>query len=92
MSIVQESKHPLVAHKLSRLRDKNTEPKKFRELVREIAGLLAYEATENLQTTEIEIETPLEKMKVQQLKSPMFLNSKDDLTEFFRGRKRMFFV
>lgn len=73
MSTVQESKHPLVAHKLSRLRDKNTEPKKFRELVREIAGLLAYEATANLQTDEIEIETPLEKMKAQQLKEKIGL-------------------
>jgi uracil phosphoribosyltransferase len=73
MSTVQESKHPLVAHKLSRLRDKNTEPKKFRELVREIAGLLAYEATANLQTDEIEIETPLEKMKARQLKEKIGL-------------------
>jgi uracil phosphoribosyltransferase len=73
MSTVQESKHPLVAHKLSRLRDKSTEPKKFRELVREIAGLLAYEATANLQTNEIEIETPLEKMKAQQLKEKIGL-------------------
>ncbi|MBC7878279.1 MAG: uracil phosphoribosyltransferase [Anaerolineales bacterium] len=73
MSTVNESKHPLVAHKLSRLRDKNTEPKKFRELVREIAGLLAYEATADLQTSEIEIETPLEKMKAQQLKEKIGL-------------------
>ncbi|MBL8051386.1 MAG: uracil phosphoribosyltransferase [Anaerolineales bacterium] len=73
MSTVQESKHPLVAHKLSRLRDKNTEPKKFRELVREIAGLLAYEATANLHTHEIEIETPLEKMKAQQLQEKIGL-------------------
>lgn len=73
MSTVQESKHPLVTHKLSRLRDKNTEPKKFRELVREIAGLLAYEATANLQTNEIEIETPLQKMKAQQLKEKIGL-------------------
>ena len=73
MSTVQESKHPLIAHKLSRLRDKNTEPKKFRELVREIAGLLAYEATANLQTSEIEVETPLEKMKAQQLKEKIGL-------------------
>lgn len=73
MSTVQESKHPLVAHKLSRLRDINTEPKKFRELVREIAGLLAYEATSNLQTNEIEIETPLEKMKAQELKEKIGL-------------------
>lgn len=67
MSNVYASKHPLVAHKLSRLRDKNTEPKKFRELVREIAGLLAYEATADLQTKLIEIETPLEKMAAQEL-------------------------
>jgi uracil phosphoribosyltransferase len=73
MSNVHESRHPLIAHKLSRLRDKNTEPKKFRELVREIAGLLAYEATADLQTTPIEIETPLEKMKAQQLKEKIGL-------------------
>ena len=48
MSKVYASKHPLVAHKLSRLRDKNTEPKKFREFVREIAAMLAYEATADL--------------------------------------------
>jgi len=41
MSNVHASTHPLVQHKLSRLRDKKTEPKKFRELVREIAALLA---------------------------------------------------
>jgi uracil phosphoribosyltransferase len=73
MSNVYASKHPLVAHKLSRLRDKNTEPKKFRELVREIAGLLAYEATLDLQTTSIEIETPLEKMKARELKEKIGL-------------------
>jgi uracil phosphoribosyltransferase len=61
MSNVYASKHPLVAHKLSRLRDKKTEPKKFRELVREIAALLAYEATADLATTPRELETPLEK-------------------------------
>ena len=62
MSNVYPSKHPLVAHKLSRLRDKHTEPKKFRELVREIAALLAYEATADLATMPRELETPLEKM------------------------------
>ena len=62
MSNVHESKHPLVAHKLSRLRDKNTEPKKFRELVREMAALLAYEATADLATTRRELETPLAKL------------------------------
>lgn len=73
MSTVHESKHPLVAHKLSRLRDKHTEPKKFRELVREIAGLLAYEATADLATTPIEIETPLEKMTAQRLQEKIGL-------------------
>jgi uracil phosphoribosyltransferase len=59
MPNVYASPHPLVAHKLSRLRDKRTEPKKFRELVREISGLLAYEATRDLMTTPREVETPL---------------------------------
>lgn len=59
MSNVHASTHPLVAHKLTRLRDKNTEPKKFRELVREIAGLMAYEATADLATAPLSIETPL---------------------------------
>ena len=62
MSNVHESVHPLVAHKLSRLRDKNTEPKKFRELVREMAALLAYEATADLATSPRELETPLAKL------------------------------
>ncbi len=59
MSNVFVSPHPLIAHKLAKLRDVNTEPKKFRELVREIAGLLAYEATADLLTEEVEITTPL---------------------------------
>ena len=53
------STHPLVAHKLARLRDKDTEPKKFRALVREISGLLTYEATTDLLTDAIRIQTPL---------------------------------
>jgi len=62
MSNIYASKHPLVAHKLSRLRDKKTEPKKFRELVREIAALMAYEATADLATMPRELETPLAKI------------------------------
>ena len=73
MSNVYESKHPLVANKPSRLRDKNTNPKKFRELVREISALLAYEATADLQTAPVEIETPLAKMQAQQLKEKIGL-------------------
>lgn len=59
MSNVIVSPHPLVAHKLAKLRDVRTEPKKFRELVREIAGLLAYEATADLMTEEVQVTTPL---------------------------------
>lgn len=58
-SMVYESQHPLVKHKITLLRDKNTEPKKFRELIREVTLLLAYEATANLGVTETIVETPL---------------------------------
>jgi uracil phosphoribosyltransferase len=59
MSNIFPSKHPLVAHKLTRLRSIETEPKKFRELVREIAGLLAYEATADMLTQPKPVQTPL---------------------------------
>ncbi len=59
MENVFPSSHPLVAHKLSRLREKSTDPKKFRELVREIAALLAYEATADLLLEPRRVETPL---------------------------------
>jgi uracil phosphoribosyltransferase len=59
MSKVFPSTHPLVAHKLTLLRDKNTEPKKFRELIREISALLAYEATSDLVLYQITVVTPL---------------------------------
>lgn len=57
--MVQESKHPLVKHKLTLLRANSTKPKKFRELVRELAMLLCYEATADLQTIPIEVKTPM---------------------------------
>lgn len=60
MSNIFVSPHPLVKHKLTLLRRKTTEPKKFRELIREIAGLLAYEATMDLLITPIDVETPLQ--------------------------------
>lgn len=59
MNNVFPSSHPLVAHKLAILRSKDTEPRKFRELVREIATLLTYEATADLMTKPITVETPL---------------------------------
>ena len=61
MTNLHISNHPLIAHKLSKLRDVNTEPKKFRELVREIAGLLAYEVTTDLRIEPVEVQTPLRK-------------------------------
>ncbi len=59
MENVFVSSHPLVKHKLSKLRDTETTPKKFRELIREIAGLIAYEATSDLLISPIEVQTPL---------------------------------
>ncbi len=59
MAQVFVSQHPLVKHKLTLLRDKRTEPKKFRELVREISILLAYEATADLAVEPMPVETPL---------------------------------
>ena len=57
---VHVSQHPLVAHKLTRIRDAGTDPKKFRELIREISALLTYEATEDLEVAEVRVATPLE--------------------------------
>lgn len=51
--------HPLVQHKITLLRDKNTGTKEFRELVSEIAMFICYEATRDLPLKEIEMETPL---------------------------------
>ena len=57
--MVYESKHPLVKHKLTLMRDANTKPKKFRELIRETTMLLAYEATADLGITSKEVTTPM---------------------------------
>jgi len=51
--------HPLLQHKLSILRNKDTGVKEFREIVSEIATLMCYEATRDLPTEEVEIETPM---------------------------------
>jgi uracil phosphoribosyltransferase len=59
--MVYESTHPLVKHKLTLLRKVTTKPKKFRELVREIALMLCYEATQDLDTKAIRVETPMGK-------------------------------
>ncbi|MFK7800683.1 MAG: uracil phosphoribosyltransferase [Anaerolineae bacterium] len=57
--MVHESKHPLILHKLSILRASATEPKQFRELARELAIMLGYEAMSSLTVTETTIETPM---------------------------------
>jgi uracil phosphoribosyltransferase len=69
MSNVFPSSHPLVAHKLSLLRDKNTDSKNFRELVREIATLMVYEATMDLVVSPKPVETPLAQMQGVELKA-----------------------
>jgi len=61
MKNVFVSNHPLIQHKITRLRDKSTDPKKFRELIREVAGLLTYEVTSDLKVIPKEVETPLAK-------------------------------
>ena len=59
MASVHVLEHPLIQHKLAILRSKDTPVKEFRELVGEIAALMCYEATRNLPTEEIAVETPV---------------------------------
>ncbi|MBP7692475.1 MAG: uracil phosphoribosyltransferase [Anaerolineales bacterium] len=67
------SRHPLVAHKLALLRNVDTKPKKFRELVREISILLAYEATTDLALENIPVTTPMGQTQGQTLKQDIGL-------------------
>ena len=67
MANVHVLDHPLIQHKLAILRDKNTGTKEFRALVSEIAGLMCYEATRNLPTMEVEVETPMQVAKCRML-------------------------
>lgn len=60
--------HPLIQHKISKLRDKNTGTAEFRALVEEIAMLMGYEATRQLPLEEVDIETPICKTTVKMLK------------------------
>lgn len=61
------SNHPAVRHKLGILRDEKTEPKKFREVVRELSWLLGYEALADARTRPLEVWTPLETMAADEL-------------------------
>ena len=67
MANVHVLNHPLIQHKLAILRDKATSVKEFRELVSEISGLMCYEATRNLPTKEVDVETPLMTAKCRML-------------------------
>ena len=61
------SQHPAVRHKLAILRDEQTEPKKFREVVRELSWLLGYEALADARTQPLEVHTPIEVMAGEEL-------------------------
>lgn len=67
------SNHPLILHKLTKLRDKDTDPKKFRELVRELAILLTYEATRDLALEPVSVTTPLAETQGFELKEKIGL-------------------
>ena len=67
MSTVHVLDHPLIQHKLAILRSKNTSVKEFRELIREISGLMCYEATRNLPTKEVDVQTPVAVAKCRRL-------------------------
>ena len=67
MSTVTVLDHPLIQHKLAILRNKDTSVKEFRELVSEIAGLMCYEATRNLPTVEVDVQTPVAPAKCRML-------------------------
>ena len=64
---VIELKHPLVEHKLAILRDKKTGTKEFREIVSELATILCYEAMKDAKLEDVEIETPIQKMKTRKI-------------------------
>jgi len=63
--------HPLIAHYLTKARDKNTRPPRFREMVGQIGALLAYEATRDLPTAPIDVETPMQPYEGSKLARPI---------------------
>jgi len=67
MANVHIMDHPLIHHKLAVLRNKETPVKEFRELINEISGLMCYEATRNLPTVDVEVETPVATAKCKML-------------------------
>ena len=80
MNNVIEMTHPLIKHKISILRDKNTGTNEFRTLVEEIAMLMGYEALRDLPTEDVEIKTPIETCK-----SPMISGKKMAVVPILRA-------
>ena len=80
MSRVVVMDHPLIKHKMTMIRDKNTGSKEFRELVTEISTLMAYEVTRDFPLEDIEIETPITKMY-----SPVIAGKKVGLIPILRA-------
>lgn len=66
-------KHPIIEHKLSILREKSTGTKEFREIIGELSMLLCYEALKDVKLEDIEIETPITKMKTKRLDENKFV-------------------
>lgn len=73
MSKVTILQHPLIDHKMSIIRDKNTSTKNFRENVSEVGALITYELTKDFETVDKEIETPIQKMIAKELKKPVVI-------------------
>ncbi len=67
MSTLHIIDHPLIQHKLTIMRDKNTSTKAFRELLNEISLLMGYEITRDLPLEEVEVETPICKAKMKKI-------------------------
>lgn len=67
MENVHVMDHPLIQHKIGIIRKKDTSSKEFREMIKEIAMLMCYEATRNLKLSDVEIETPIAKMTAKEL-------------------------
>ena len=69
-AVFNEIKHPVVRHKLTTMRDKNTERPQFRELMKEMGRILAYESTRDMDLTSFEIETPFTKTIGEKVSNP----------------------
>ena len=78
--------HPLIQHKLTYIRDKNTGTKEFRELVDEVATLMAFEITRDMPLDEIEVETPVTTAKAKVLSGKKIANCSNFTCRNWHGR------